>query len=66
MLGESTPVAAESDESLPSVPMAPFSSKCQNHSRVAERAHSRLRTPWSTGLLEMLTGSQLVKKFPAF
>jgi N-acetyl-gamma-glutamylphosphate reductase len=25
-----------------------------------------LLTPWSRGLLEELTGSQLVKKFPAF
>jgi hypothetical protein len=25
-----------------------------------------LLTPWSTVLLEKLTGSQLVKKFPAF
>ena len=25
-----------------------------------------LHTPWSRGLLEKLTGSQLVKKFPAF
>jgi len=25
-----------------------------------------LRTPWSRVLLEKLTGSQLVKKFPAF
>ena len=39
MLRESTPEAAESDKSLPNVPMAPFSSKCQNHSHVLLSAH---------------------------
>jgi hypothetical protein len=49
--------AAESDETLSSVRTIRI---C-----VAERAHSCLHTPWNTGLFEMLTGSQLVKKFPA-
>jgi len=31
-----------------------------------DRQHTELLTPWNRVILDKLTGSQLVKKFPAF
>jgi hypothetical protein len=38
-----------------------------NYSKTLKRGlQGTLHTPWNRGLLEKLTGMQLVKKFPAF
>jgi hypothetical protein len=44
--------------------ITPFTLKCVQYN--SDYITNRLQTPWDRLLLEKLTGSQLINKFPAF